>query len=329
MIQVPDDPVLVADVGGTHARFALTTTAADSGLCEGSVRRYEVAGHDSLEAVARQYVEDVGADPVRAVLAVAGRIEQGTAVVVNNPWQIRAGDIRQALGLEHVQLVNDFVAQSMCLPLLSAADLEPIGDVPLPRINAERDLSLAVIGPGTGLGVGALRVHAGRYLPLESEGGHVNFAPGNALEIAVLEYMLDRFEHVSSERLISGMGLVNLYQALAAIEGVEARDLTPEQVTTRAGSGEDGLCRRTLQTLSGMFGSVAGDAALMLGAWDGVFLAGGLSPILLPWLKDGDFRMRFEAKGRRSPTLRKLPCAVVTHPQAGLLGAAAIAGQSG
>lgn len=324
---IPENsPVLLADIGGTHARFALTLTNADSGLLAGSVRTYAVADHDSLEQVAGLYLDDCGERPSRAVMAISGRIDDGVADVANNPWQIRADSVRCASGLSQLQMVNDFVAQSHCLPLLGADDVEPLCNLRLPEIRADRDLTIAVLGPGTGLGVGALLARHGRFVSMESEGGHVNFAPGNAQEAAVLHQLWREHPHVSNERLLSGMGLVNLYRALTTIDGERPRDLGPEQITAAAANGEDALCCHALESFCAILGSVAGDAALLLGAWDGVYLTGGLSPVLLPWLRQPAFRQRFEAKGRRSAIMAGIPCAVVTHPAAGLLGAAAIAG---
>ncbi len=322
----PDNSlVLLADIGGTHARFALTTAQADSGLMDGSVRSYAVADHDSLEQVASLYLDDCRERPSRAVMAIAGRIDDGVADVANNPWQIRADSVRSALSLDSLQMINDFVAQSRCLPLLAADNLESLDERPLPELRSDRDLNVAVLGPGTGLGVGALLARRGRFMSIESEGGHTNFAPGNPQEAAVLQQLWREYSHVSNERLISGMGLVNLYRALAVIEGETARDLKPEQITQAAASGQDALCCRTVECFCAILGSVAGDAALLLGAWDGVYFTGGMSPVLLPWLRKPAFRQRFEAKGRRSAIMAKIACAVVTHPDAGLLGAAAIA----
>lgn len=262
--------VLLADIGGTHARFALTTTQADSGLIDGSVHTYAVADHDSLEQVAGLYLDDCGERPSRAVMAIAGRIDDGIADVANNPWQIRADSVCSALSLDSLQMINDFVAQSRCLPLLAANDLEPLDELPLPQLRPDRDLNVAVLGPGTGLGVGALLARRGRFMSIESEGGHTNFAPGKPQEVAVLQQLWLEYSHVSNERLISGMGLVNLYRALAAIEGETVGDLEPEQITEAAASGQDAFCCRAVECFCAILGSVAGDAVLLLGAWDGV-----------------------------------------------------------
>lgn len=318
-------PVLIADIGGTNARFALADTALHAPLLVDTVRRYRVADFPSLAAAARRYLEETGATPRRAVLAIAGRIDAGEVRATNSPWRIVATELRQTLGLDHVRLLNDFAAQSLCLPLLESEDIHVIGTPPAPPIGGRAQQTFAVVGPGTGLGVGALLLRDQRFLPLETEAGHCGYAPDSPEEIEVLKVLAVRFGRVSSERLISGSGLVNLHQALATIDGAPVVALAPEQITERAQRGDDALCVRSVELFCAIFGAVAGDAVLGLGGWDGVFLAGGMSPVLLPWLRQGAFRRRFESKGRLSAPMREVPTVVVTHPHAGLLGAAASA----
>ncbi len=181
-----------------------------------------------------------------------------------------------------------------------------------------------MLGPGTGLGVGALIEREGRAYALETEGGHVSFAAGNDLEAQLLERLAQRFGRVSNERLVSGIGLSNIHRALAEIAGDPMPELAPEEISAGAADGEP-RCRRTLEVFCGVFGAIAGDLALTLGAWDGVFLTGGLVPKLLDELKDSSFRRRFEAKGRFSDAMSRVPTVAVLHPHAGLLGAAAFA----
>jgi glucokinase len=227
--------------------------------------------------------------------------------------------------MNSVRLVNDFAAQSMAVTLLTPKDLVTVGAPPLPRLGSHASQTFVVMGPGTGLGVGGLLLRDGSCSVLESEGGHAGFAAHTAEDVEILHRLNQRFGRVSNERMICGNGLVNLYTALADIAGEPAHDYTPEDITAHAGAGTDPLCVRSVETLAGIFGSVAGDLVLTLGGWDGVYLTGGLLPILLTWLQRGGFRQRFEAKGRFSDTMRQVPTVAVLHPEPGLLGAAALA----
>jgi glucokinase len=327
-------PVLLADIGGTNARFALADLGGDAAtgdgaatvLREGSVREFAVAQFPSLPETARHYLGEVGARPEFAVMAVAGRVDGDEARITNHPWVISGQRTRLALGLADLRLVNDFAAQAMAISLLRADDVVPIGGVGWHDTDPAGDRTYAVIGPGTGLGVGGLLRRDGRWYPLQTEGGHVSFAPGTPEEIAILQTLSGEFGRVSAERIVSGMGLVNLYRALSLIAGEDPGPLTAPDVTARAAAG-DPRCARAIDVFCAVFGACAGDLVLTLGAWDGVFLAGGLVPRLLRELQHSGFRQRFEHKGRFSPTMARIPTLAVLHPQPGLLGAAATARQ--
>ena len=322
--------VLLADIGGTNARFALADTAARVPLLRDSVEKYAVADFPSLGDAARHYLaqrsaDGSGHDHVRSgVFAVAGRVEGEHARITNHPWVIHAPRIRGMLGFEHVRLVNDFAAQSMAIPALQADDLVALGSVQWEPDAEPRDRIYAVIGPGTGLGVGVLVVRDGSYWPLETEGGHVSFPPGTPEEIAILEQLSGTFGRVSNERLVCGPGLVNIHRALSEIAGVDPGPMQPEDVTAGAQAG-DPRCMRAVDVFCAVFGAIAGDLVLTTGAWDGVFLTGGLVPRMLDALRHSGFRQRFEHKGRFSPNMARVPSIAVLHPHAGLLGCAVIA----
>ncbi|TAL75323.1 MAG: glucokinase [Rhodanobacter sp.] len=317
---------LLADLGGTNVRFAIAGPNVATPLVMDSIRRYRVTEFPSLDAAAQQYFADTGGKATQAVIAAAGRIAGGETVkVTNNPWAISAQVLRARLGMTAVQLVNDFAAQSMSVPLLTPAALTPVGPVPAPQLCVPRPQTFVVMGPGTGLGVAGLLWRDERWIVLESEGGHAGFAAHTAEDVEILHRLNARFGRVSNERMICGNGLVNLYLALADIAGQPAEDYTPPDITARAEAGSDPLCVRTVETLAGIFGSVAGDLVLSLGGWDGVYLTGGVLPFLLPWLHRGGFRERFEAKGRFRETMERVPTLAIVHPEPGLLGAAAIA----
>ncbi len=320
-------PALVADVGGTWVRFALAGVASQLSPTLHAPRQLAVAEHDSLVAAARHYLEtldDPGLRPASAVFAVAGRVEADRAEMTNHPWRIDAVACADALALERVGLLNDFTAQAMAVPHLGSADRVALGDHREPAERASEQ-TFAVLGPGTGLGVSALLRRPGLELALESEGGHAAFAPKTARQRAVLEQLATRFVRVSYERLLSGGGLSNLHWALSRLGGTMAPvDLAPEQVTALARSG-DPVAIEALALFCEVFGAFAGDLVLTFGGWDGVFLSGGLVPLLLDDLQRGGFRRAFENKGRFSQGMARVPVYAVVHPQAGLLGAAAAA----
>lgn len=316
---------LLADIGGTHARFALADLTLPEALVDASVRQFEVARFASVDDAAHHYLEQVQTADGRVehgVFAVAGRIEGDQARITNHPWLISRQATQAALGLRHLRLVNDFAAQAMAVGLLDSKDLSPIGAGTFHRAPGDR--SYAVLGPGTGLGVSALLLRDGRSHVLETEGGHVSFAATNSREAAVLERLAARFGRVSNERLISGNGLVNLHRALSELAGEPAVELQPQDVTAGASRG-DVRCREAVEMFCATFGAIAGDLVLTLGAWDGVFLTGGLVPKLLEELHRPGFRAHFEAKGRFAPAMAGVPTLAVLHPQPGLLGAAAFA----
>jgi glucokinase len=318
---------LVADIGGTWTRFAIAVAHPDAAPTLHALRQLPVAAYPSLLAAARDYLE--GLDPSlpaarNAVLAVAGRVLCNRAAMTNHPWLIDGEECAAALDLEQVALVNDFTAQALCVPFLLPAEQVQLGG--RNKASAPADpATYAVLGPGTGLGVSALLCRHGREFALESEGGHAAFAPKTERQRALLAQLAQRYPRVSYERLLSGAGLCNLHWGLSRIEGVKAPEpLLPEQVTTRGRAGEP-LCAAALELFCEVFGAFAGDLVLTFGSWNGVYLSGGLVPLLIDELQQPHFRSAFENKGRFADAMREVPVYAVMHPQAGLLGAAAMA----
>lgn len=319
-MQAQTSAVLVADIGGTNARFALARRG-DAGRPElQHVQQAATADFASLHDAAAAYLKQTGAQPQRAVFAVASAVTGDAIKITNNPWSFSITRLAADLGLQ-LQVINDFTAMARVLPVLAAGDLQAIGGVASRAAVGERRC-YAVVGPGTGLGVGGVIVENGRGVVIQSEGGHLGFAPGNDYEIELLKALLPRFGRVSAERLVSGTGLVNLHDAVRAVAGLPEQMLTPEQISEAAAADADGICAKTLTVFAELLGAFAGDVALVFGAWDGVFLPGGVTQKLLPWISAGGFRRRFEEKGRHSAILQKIPTQVITHPQAGLLGTA-------
>lgn len=321
----PADSVLLADVGGTHVRFALADPARAQPLLDASIQASRVADFASLTEAARAYLNGIGAQPRHGVFAIAGPVEGDQVRMTNHPWTISRAQVCAGLDLVSLQLVNDFAAMGRCIALLGAGDVQRIGRIEPVRVGASPRQAFAVLGPGTGLGVGALLRRDDRLLALATEGGHTGFAPRDDEEIAILRHLAARFGRVSNERLLCGSGLQNLHRALGEIHGTVVAELAPEDITRRASSGADAGCARAVELFCELLGAVAGDVVLAFGAWDGAYLGGGMTPTLLPWLQRGGFRRRFEDKGRYATHLARVPTLAIVHPYAGLLGAAGFA----
>jgi glucokinase len=341
-------PWLLADLGGTNVRFALAEPGAAAPLHIDTVRAYRVAQFPGFAAAARAYAGDIGAMAGNAVIAAAGPVRGDTVQLTNHAWTLSAPQLAQELDMRRVHLLNDFAAVGMSLPLLAATDVLALGPPVPPLARAPGRRTYGVLGPGTGLGVSCLAVQDDTVIGLETEGGHAGFAPTNEDEIGVLRQLMTRFGRVSNERLLCGSGLSNLHQALstlaqstpgsapaAAVAGNGEDDaarpalLAPESITARAQAGGDAVCEHAVRMFCEMLGSVAGDLVLLYGAWNGIYLAGGLLMPLKPWLLQPGFRRRFENKGRFSQAMAAVPVGLITHPQPGLLGAAAFAVRAG
>lgn len=316
-------PVLLADIGGTNARFAVvddpTAPFRDLG-------RTATADHpDPIAAIEAYVLPRLDTPPRSAILAVAAPIEGETIAFTNADWVLEPARLRAVLGLDTVVVINDFEAQALALPHLSGDDLVPIG-------GGERrpDATMAVIGPGTGLGVGLL-VHArGTWIPVPGEGGHVDFAPEGAREAAIVAAVsraeVDRGgdARVSVETLLAGPGLARLHRAILEIDGLPARDLDPAGVTAAYEAGEPAAVE-TMAIFARALGRVAGNVALMSLPHGGVFLAGGIPPRLLPLLAEGGFRAGFENKWPYRAMMARFATAVVVHPLPAFVGLAAFA----
>ena len=318
-------PWLVADIGGTNARFGLVR--GPSAAVE-AVMAMRCADFPSPHAAARHYLDQVasGASPTpprQVAFAVATAVAGDTVKMTNSPWTISAAATRAALGADHVLLINDFEALALALPQLSDADLRMIGgQIGRQRIDAH--LPMAVIGPGTGLGVaGCLPDAAGGWTAIATEGGHVTLAAGDDREDELLRAARRERDHVSAERLLSGIGMPLLYRAVASVDRLACDPTldTPE-ITRRALAGTDAACVATLDAFCALLGGFAGNVALTLGARGGVLIAGGVAEQLAVYLPGSQFRQRFEAKGRFREYLAPIATALITAPHVALRGAA-------
>ncbi len=313
----PDGPRLLADIGGTNARFAL-----DHGEGRiGDVRTLACADYARFEDAVHAYLAQHGGTRVRhAGIAIANPVGGDAIKMTNHDWAFSIAAARRELALETLQVVNDFAALAMALPALGPAEMVQIGQG---RSRAQSVIGL--LGAGTGLGVAGLVPAGGRWVALQSEGGHVALSPCDAREVAVLQYCWRRYEHVSAERLVSGPGLSLIYEALAYQEGQwQAAPLTPAAIVERGLSGADPRSRACLEIFCAMLGTVAGNLAVTLSAKGGIYIGGGVVPRLGAYFADSPFRARFENKGRFREFTTQIPTLLITALYPALRGVAAI-----
>lgn len=317
---LPAARVLAADVGGTYARLGLVDPVGD-GFVVGFHRRYECAAFSSLAAVLRQFRREAAgagetAVPDACVVAIAGVLQGDHLLNGNLAWPVSLAATRHEAGIAQLHMINDFEALAWALPRIPRAQFQPLGaaaDLPLPTL---------LLGPGTGLGAALLVEQDGRLVVQPSEAGQAALAAGTPLELEVVRLLQARFGHVASERVLSGPGLVNLYQALCALRGLPSGWHTPAQLVAAANGGKDAVAADAVVSLCGWLGSVAGDLALTFRAGS-VCLAGGLTGHLLRHLQQGDFMRRFLDKGVLSDSLRRVPVYALEHGDLGLIGTAA------
>ncbi|MBV9521487.1 MAG: glucokinase [Alphaproteobacteria bacterium] len=314
----PIGPSLIADIGATNARFALIGTDGKISrvralACEDYARIEDAIGAYLSEAQAGEPTEPDA--PRDGAFAVASPITGDQVALTNHPWSFSIAELRQRFALDRLVIINDFTANALAIPHLAATDLAQIGGG-----HALDGAPVGVIGPGSGLGVGALIPVRGEWIAVPSEGGHVTMAPVGARERAVLDHMQRHFDHVSAERVLSGPGLVNLYNTLAEIDGVPASPYTPAQIADPQIGAREALCREALEMFCAMLGTIAGNLALTLGGRGGIYIAGGIVPRLGVAFTTSGFRRRFEDKGRFAAYLAAIPTFVITHPHPAFLG---------
>ncbi len=308
--------LLVGDVGGTNARFA-TVHLVDGHPVLDRVESFPARRFPTLLAAVAAFIDGCKVRPDGGVIAVAGPVTNGEIDLTNSPWRVSERELAD-LGLNPIRLINDFVAQAWGASIMPPDQLASLGGPETGDPNA----TLAVLGPGTGFGVSALiRDINGQQMAMTSEGGHVCFAPGDPVEDEMLRILRRRYDRVSIERLISGPGLLNLHKALAEIDGRQSRIDDPAAITEAALVDPNSPCGATLARFCAILGAVAGDIALTTGARGGVYIAGGIAPRILPFLKASPFRERFERKGRFQDYMAAIPTRVILHKHAALLGA--------
>ncbi len=317
----PQRPWLLADIGGTNARFGWL---AGPGRGVDHVQTLRVADHASPAAAARAYLaglrDTLGAayaPPAAGAFAVATAVAGDRVAFTNSGWAFSQQGTRHDLGLHAFRVLNDFEALALSLPHLGTEQLQAVG----PALPGDR-AALAVIGPGTGLGVAGIVPTPHGWVAVPGEGGHTTLAPADDFESALLAAVRREFAHVSAERLLSGIGLPVLYRAVGEVLGQPVAAASAEHIVEQGLSGADPVASRTLDAFCALLGSFAGNVALMLGARGGVFIGGGIVPRLGERFHASAFRQRFEAKGRFQPYLAAIPTALIIDTLVALTGCA-------
>ena len=306
---------LIGDIGGTNARFAV----AESGTYR-ELRHVEVDRYPSLHDAMADYLKslpEAERSGLAGALAIAGPVLGDRIALTNQSWSFSVAELKQRLGLVSLAVVNDFAATARSIPHLTSQQKFLIG----PEI-AKAHGNIGVVGPGTGLGMSSLIPNGDGWTLVAGEGGHATLAASTEEEFAIIRMLRKRWSHVSAERVLSGAGLVNLYEALCAIGGIEPLMLSPADVTRRAMERSDEICVRAFAHFCEFLGSVAGDLALTVGAFGGIYIAGGILPRFKEAFAASNFRARFEAKGRFSKMLAGMPSWLILDDNPGLIGLA-------
>ncbi len=312
-----DRCLLIGDIGGTNARFALATPDRPG---YHNVIELQCADFATADDAISHYLKTTKAGAPDAVcLAAAGPVVDDKVKITNNHWDISAAETRKDFGTDAVRLLNDFTAIAYAIPLLTETEVRSIGRHDHSALATAR-FDVAILGPGTGLGVAGLYRRANTLVPITGEGGHIGFAPETALQLEILKVLREHFDRVSAERLIAGSGLENIYRALQTIHGEAGAPLTAAQIFAERRAGN--TAAQAVDVFFEMLGQVAGDLALTLGAVDGVYIAGGIAKRYPEILEQSPFRKAFESKGRRRAYMERIPTRLITYDQPGLLGAA-------
>ncbi len=313
--------IVAVDIGGTHARFSVATVAPEGGITLGEPETLHTEDHASFQTAWEDFRERQGGClPPRVSMAIAGPVGGDVIRFTNNPWIIRPALVESKLGVEAFTIVNDFEAVAHAVARAPESEFLHLTGPDAP-LSAEGTIS--VLGPGTGLGVAHLWRSGGEYRVQATEGGHIDFAPLDSIEDAILARLRKRHNRVSVERIVSGPAISDIYLTLAAMENRKTRDEDDVAVWTRAMEDSDSLAAAALDRFCLSLGSVAGDIALAQGGFGGVVIAGGLGYRLREHLPKSGFAQRFRAKGRFAELMATIPVKLITHPQPGLFGAAA------
>jgi len=318
--------MLIGDIGGTNARFALADWREPGYSHEQTL---QCADFGSPDAAIKQYLDMVEAPaPDVICLAAAGPIVDRRVRFTNNPWSLSVDDLIQDFGIEHIRLLNDFEAIAYSIPFLCSDDCLPIG-LPEPHCLDAKGYMIGILGPGTGLGAVGLKKVGDQLIPLAGEASHSGFAPETQVQVDILTILREKFDRVSTERLVSGPGVENIYWALTQIHGDKRPQLSTAEIFSRANESSESRSSEAVQLFFEVLGQVAGDLALTLGAVDGIYIAGGITRRYPKLLANSRFRSGFESKGRYRSLLERIQTQLIMHPQPGLLGASYVAQEIG
>lgn len=306
---------LVADIGGTNIRLGVADL---SDLSISDILTYQCEDFTNVDEAIEKYFAETAQSVTHACIDVATAVTGDQISLTNNHWHFSQQALQKKFGWQYLSVINDFTAIAMSVPSISDDKKVQIGGG-----QAQTNKPIAIYGAGTGLGVAHL-VHTGeKWLPIDGEGGHVDFAPIDQDEINVLQQLQNKYARVSAEQILSGLGLVQIYQSLCAAEKVEAKDYKPADITEQALANNDQLAVRSLQLFCRVLGSFGGNLALNVKALGGVYIAGGIVPRFIEYVKQSEFRTRFDSKGRFSKLVETIPVYIVTEEQPGLIGCAA------
>ena len=314
--------IVSVDIGGTHARFVIATIGANGTIELGEPATIHTEDHASFQTAWEDFRERKGGDlPPRVAMAIAGPVGGEVIRFTNNPWIIRPSLVKEKLGVDSYRIVNDFEAVAHAVANVGEDQFIHLTGPDKPLAPTGR---LSVLGPGTGLGVAHLYREAdGTYRVSATEGGHIDFAPLDQIDDAILARLRRRHTRVSVERVVAGPAISDIYQTLAAMEGRPVTDEDDIAIWTRGQDGSDSLAAAAVDRFCMSLGSVAGDIALAQGGFGGVVIAGGLGYRIRETLLKSGFAERFKAKGRFQELMASIPVKLITHPQPGLFGAAA------
>lgn len=313
----PQFPRLIADIGGTNARFCLEVAPFKYNKTQTlTCSEYTSISHATLSYLKHNNIDNV----TSAAIAIPTPEVDDVVFMVNSPWQsFSMSQTREEIGFKDTIFLNDFHALALAVPFIKKKYLVQIGGLSKPDTTKP----IAIIGPGTGLGMATLFKHPnGEYFAIPAEGGRSSFPPVNQEEIELWEFVHRRFSHVSAERFISGPGLQIIYEGLCEISKIGIKSIpSPSEITTKGISGECFTCKKSVDIFCRMLGTVASNHAVIVNSFGGVYIGGGIIPKMLDYFIKSEFRSRFEDKGRYRPFLAKMPVYIITQDFPAFLGA--------